>query len=64
MLFDKDEDGILAFGELEVVMRCLGQRPSGDFIELFSGAKATLESLMSVCLSYSKTPVTSDIRFI
>ena len=32
MLFDKDEDGILAFGELEVVMRCLGQRPSGDLI--------------------------------
>ena len=30
MLFDKDEDGVLSFTELEVVMKCLGQRPSGD----------------------------------
>lgn len=29
MLFDKDEDGVLSFSELEVVMKCLGQRPSG-----------------------------------
>ena len=29
MLFDKDEDGVLTFTELEVVMKCLGQRPSG-----------------------------------
>merc|ERR1719273_1538537 len=28
MLFDKDEDGVLSFSELEVVMKCLGQRPS------------------------------------
>lgn len=28
MLFDKDEDGVLTFTELEVVMKCLGQRPS------------------------------------
>lgn len=29
MLFDKDEDGVLTFPELEVVMKSLGQRPSG-----------------------------------
>ena len=29
MLFDKDEDGVLSFPELEVVMKNLGQRPSG-----------------------------------
>ena len=30
MLFDKDEDGVLTFSELEVVMKCLGQRKSGQ----------------------------------
>merc|ERR1711890_63189 len=28
MLFDKDEDGVLTFPELNVVMKSLGQRPS------------------------------------
>lgn len=32
MLFDKDEDGVLTFSELEVVMKCLGQRPSGWYL--------------------------------
>ena len=31
MLFDKDEDGVLTFPELNVVMKSLGQRPSGAF---------------------------------
>ena len=31
MLFDKDEDGVLTFPELNVVMKSLGQRPSGKF---------------------------------
>ena len=26
----KDEDGVLTFNELEIVMKCLGQRPSGQ----------------------------------
>ncbi len=30
MLFDKDEDGVLTFPELNVVMKSLGQRPSGE----------------------------------
>ena len=30
MLFDKDEDGVLTFQELNVVMKSLGQRPSGE----------------------------------
>jgi Ca2+-binding EF-hand superfamily protein len=29
MLFDKDEDGVLSYPELVVVMKSLGQRPSG-----------------------------------
>lgn len=29
MLFDKDEDGTVTIAELGVVMRSLGQRPSG-----------------------------------
>lgn len=30
MLFDKDEDGMITMAELGVVMRSLGQRPSGE----------------------------------
>lgn len=30
MLFDKDEDGSITLAELGVVMRSLGQRPTGD----------------------------------
>lgn len=29
MLFDKDEDGIISTSDLGIVMRSLGQRPSG-----------------------------------
>lgn len=29
MLFDKDEDGIITTNDLGIVMRSLGQRPSG-----------------------------------
>lgn len=29
MLFDKDEDGTITMAELGVVMRSLGQRPTG-----------------------------------
>ena len=33
MLFDKDEDGVLSFPELSVVMKSLGQRPSGKIVK-------------------------------
>lgn len=33
MLFDKDEDGTITMAELGVVMRSLGQRPSGKSLE-------------------------------
>ena len=36
MLFDKDEDGVLAFSELELVMKALGQRPSGELESFLS----------------------------
>ena len=34
MLFDRDEDGVLSFQELQVVMKSMGQRPTGflDFL--------------------------------
>lgn len=34
MLFDKDEDGTITMAELGVVMRSLGQRPSGKIVSL------------------------------
>ena len=30
MLFDKDEDGVITFPEVIMVMKSLGQRPSGE----------------------------------
>lgn len=33
MLFDKDEDGTITMAELGVVMRSLGQRPTGRWTE-------------------------------
>ena len=33
MLFDRDEDGVLSFQELQVVMKSMGQRPSGWWAE-------------------------------
>lgn len=32
MLFDKDEDGAITMAELGVVMRSLGQRPTGRLL--------------------------------
>lgn len=33
MLFDQDHDGRITEAELGVVMRSLGQRPTGKFVE-------------------------------
>lgn len=35
MLFDKDEDGTITMAELGVVMRSLGQRPSGMHVQCY-----------------------------
>lgn len=35
MLFDKDEDGTITMAELGVVMRSLGQRPSGKQLKSY-----------------------------
>ena len=35
MLFDRDEDGVLSFQELQVVMKSMGQRPTG-FLDILS----------------------------
>ena len=31
MLFDRDEDGVLSFQELQLVMKSMGQRPPGEW---------------------------------
>jgi len=41
MLFDRDEDGVLSFTELQVVMKSLGQRPSEE--ELLSAVREVSE---------------------
>ena len=47
MLFDKDEDGVLSFPELAVVMKSLGQRPSGKIhrILLFRCIESSLQKV-------------------
>jgi len=42
MLFDKDEDGVLTFPELNVVMKSLGQRPSGETEWTFTSSQIRL----------------------
>ena len=34
MLFDRDEDGVLSFQELQVVMKSMGEGPSGKLSQL------------------------------
>jgi len=50
MLFDKDEDGVLSFPELAVVMKSLGQRPSDD-------------ELLKMVRDVSEDPVYHTIEF-
>merc|ERR1712083_437603 len=50
MLFDKDEDGVLSFPELAVVMKSLGQRPSD-------------EELLKMVQDVSEDPVYHTIEF-
>ena len=46
MLFDKDEDGVITFPEVIMVMKSLGQRPSGMCLH---------DSLCAYTLSNKKT---------
>ena len=40
MLFDKDEDGVITFPELIMVMKSLGQRPASEkFSQIFNFQK-------------------------
>ena len=41
MLFDKDEDGVITFPEVIMVMKSLGQRPSGMKFMLNSNVHLT-----------------------
>lgn len=54
MLFDKDEDGTITMAELGVVMRSLGQRPSGEsFAVRKSGIQWISGTAMSKAAIYS-----------
>ena len=60
MLFDRDEDGVLSFQELQLVMKSMGQRPSGqkkyfllidiEYDRTWSHASCNI-ILISTCLS-------------
>ena len=43
MLFDRDEDGVLSFQELQLVMKSMGQRPSGFLKLYFTSDSLTLK---------------------
>ena len=43
MLFDRDEDGVLSFQELQLVMKSMGQRPSGFLKLYFNSVSLTLK---------------------
>ena len=47
MLFDKDEDGSITMAELGVVMRSLGQRPTGNW----KGIPSISVNFISFCLT-------------
>lgn len=51
MLFDKDEDGTITMAELGVVMRSLGQRPTGHYYTLLHNY-ARLNPLNSHIICY------------
>ena len=52
MLFDKDEDGVLSFPELTVVMKSLGQRPSGKH----------KQNIFYVCILFSQKEKKSIVK--
>jgi len=68
MLFDKDEDGVLTFSELEVVMKCLGHRTSEK--ELLAMVREVSEDKMYDTIEFnefltmigkqSQTPITKE----
>lgn len=69
MLFDKDEDGVLTFPELNVVMKSLGQRPSGN-IKCFKNMKcisnvtfSTEKELLRMVREVSEDRIYDTIEF-
>lgn len=49
MLFDKDEDGTITMAELGVVMRSLGQRPSGKWKMIWKKIGECRPRVVHVC---------------
>ena len=64
MLFDKDEDGVLTFSELDVVMKCLGQRTSGHFHNVIFFSMIILEKeLLRMVRDVSEDKMYDTIEF-
>lgn len=58
MLFDKDEDGTITMAELGVVMRSLGQRPSGKSFKCSNVSRmhfANSRNNSKTCAFFSET---------
>jgi hypothetical protein len=54
MLFDKDEDGVLTFPELNVVMKSLGQRPTGNHNADRAGVNVIIYNFIILYIIFSK----------
>lgn len=52
MLFDRDEDGVLSFQELQVVMKSMGQRPSDE--ELLEKVREVSEDYIYDTLEFNE----------
>lgn len=56
MLFDKDEDGSITLSELGVVMRSLGQRPTGKRTCFADTELGSIENFMNQ-LQHAKSQI-------
>ena len=57
MLFDKDEDGSITLAELAVVMRSLGQRPTGEHL-----ITNRFRFILRNCFSHSLVRIETELR--
>ena len=53
MLFDKDEDGVITFPEVIMVMKSLGQRPSGESYHIRKRNNILMHKLGTRCHIHS-----------
>lgn len=68
MLFDRDEDGVLSFQELQVVMKSMGQRPTGEvetsfFLDQFDKNLSLDEDLLAKVREVSEDYLYNTLEF-